>query len=524
LFVVMTLAMLGVVFHEHILGSVAYALEKGRLEAGQEHLAKVEAISTAFRTVARQVQPAVVHITTTARSGAEEEGDEESPHGNIDPEELPEPFREFFKKWEGERGFRFEMPAPRPREASGSGVIIDADQGLILTNYHVVQEVAEGTGRIDVYLQDGRRVKAEIVGTDPKTDLGLVRVEADRLHAIPVGDSDAMEVGDWVLAIGAPFGLEQTVTQGIVSAKGRHNILPRGQVGYQDLIQTDAAINPGNSGGPLVNMRGELIGINTAIATNSLMRGYMGIGFAIPSKTVNEILPDLRAGREVVRGYLGVSIRSLEDFPPGVGEAYGLEEDRGVLIEDVRPGTPAAKAGLKMDDIVLEYDGKKIETSEQLQFLVAHTRPDTKVDMVVWRDKERVTVPVTIEKQPADFFAWTGEEGAVPPGEAGGEEAPVEIESLGMTTQKVTEELAGKFGWDYEEVKGMLVVTEVKPLGEARALGIRPGNLIVSVQRERITSGAQLKKALSEEALADGVLIKVRTRAGYRTFYEELAR
>jgi len=513
--ILVALAGVGFLFHEQIIGRVAYAVEKGKLEAGQErlNLANVEAISEVFRLVARQVKPAVVHITTIAEP---EKRELRNPtRSEIDPDDVPEPFREFFRRWD--RGL--QIPDPAPREGSGSGVIIDAEAGYVITNHHVIEGVKERGGRIDVRLSDGRRVKGEVVGDDPKTDLALIRINADRLHALPLGDSEKMEVGDWVLAIGAPFGLAQTVTQGIISAKGRSHIL---QIGYEDLIQTDAAINPGNSGGPLVNMRGEMIGINVAIATNGLLRGYMGVGFAIPSRTIEDILPDLREGRDVVRGYLGVSIRGLDSFAPGIGRTYGLDEDAGILIEEVQPGTPASKAGLKMDDVILEYDGQRMESATQLQALVARTEPGTKVDVLVWRDRKEITIPVTIEKQPKDFFL-TARRGRGTPRPGGDEEgAPVTIETLGMTVQPLTGELIKKYGWEREEkdVEGLIVVTEVEPLGEARALGIKKGDLIISVQGQRVKTARELEEALSEEALAEGVRVRVKTSSfGYRTFY-----
>ncbi len=511
-FLLAVLAVVGLLFHEQIIGSVAYAVEKGKLEAGQERLAKVEAISEAFRLVARQVKPAVVHITTTAEPGKRFVRDRR--RFNLD--ELPEQLREFFKHWE--KGL--QLPEPAPREASGSGVIIDADEGFIITNYHVVADVDEDGGRIDVRLAEGRRFKADIVGRDAKTDLALLRIKADRLHALKLGDSDSSEVGDWVLATGAPFGLEQTVTQGIISAKGRTHIL---RIGYEDLIQTDAAINPGNSGGPLVNMRGEVIGINVAIATNGLLRGYMGVGFAIPSNTVKEILPRLKEGKEIIRGYLGVRIASLDAYGAGFGKTFGLDEDEGVLVEEVFSDTPAAKAGLKMDDVILALGKTRVKSATQLTDLVARTAPGTKVDLLVWRDRKEITIPVAIEKQPKDFFAWGSEYRGTEP-QAGAGDGPVTIEALGMTVEPLTDELRDKYGrGEEEDVEDMLVVTEVEPLGEARALGIRAGDLIVSVQGKRIKTGRELQKALSDKALEQGVRIRVKTRSGYRTFYERIS-
>ncbi|HPD31744.1 MAG TPA: Do family serine endopeptidase [Phycisphaerae bacterium] len=509
LLVMVVLVLVGMYFHEQIIGSVAYAVEKGVREADKEHLAKVEAISQAFRLVAKQVKPTVVHITTTAKPP-----ERRGRRPQIDPKQIPEPFREFFEEFQDPR-----LLPQRPREGTGSGVIIDAEAGYIITNNHVVSDVEDGQGRIDVRLPDGRKVKADVVGRDDKTDLALLRINADKLHAITIGDSDAMEVGDWVLAIGSPFGLDQTVTQGIISAKGRSHLL---EIPYEDLIQTDAAINPGNSGGPLVNMRGEMIGINTAIATNSLTRGYMGVGFAIPSKTIKEILPSLKEGKEIVRGYLGVRIVSLDAYGPGFGKTFGLDHDDGVLVEDVFEDTPAAKAGLKMDDVILSYDGKPTKEATQLTMMVTKTSPGTKVDLKVWRDGKEIAIPVTIEKQPRDFFTWGGrrtEEGDTEKEDR--KSGPAEIAAIGITVEALNEELAKQYGWDeeYDKVKNLLVITEVDPIGEAHAQGMRPGSLIISVQGKEVRTVAALKQALSQEALARGVRLRVRTIAGYRTFF-----
>ena len=326
------------------------------------------------------------------------------------------------------------MPSPQPQQASGSGVIIDAEHGYVLTNNHVVaseHEDKEGESdeekiRIDVTLADGRKAKGTVLGTDPKTDLALVQIKADNLSALPLGDSGKLQVGDIVLAIGAPFGLDQTITQGIVSATGRNVQIA---AGYNDFIQTDAAINPGNSGGPLVNIHGEVIGINTAIATSGIVAGYMGVGFSIPSNIAKDILPYLEKGKEVVRGYLGVKIKGADLWEPGLAQSFGLKEDQGgVLVEDfvkVRgvSETPAQKAGLKMDDIILSYNGKPVRTANEVQALVAHTKPEEKVNLKVWRDRKEITIPVTIEQQPTDFFAEAGGSGGAA-GEAAGRRRP----------------------------------------------------------------------------------------------------
>ena len=489
-----------------------------------EALASVESLSAAFRTVAKDVKPAVVQITSRAMQKESADKNKNNRRG-IDPEDLPEQLREFFKDFE-DKGGTFSMPTPPPqaRMGTGSGFIIDAEKGLILTNKHVVGDDGESDNDLRVTIPGVRRnLPAKVIGEDPKTDIALIQVEASHLKSLPLGDSSKMEVGDWVMAIGAPFGLEQTVTQGIISATGRSvsNDLP-----YQDWIQTDAAINPGNSGGPLVNMRGEVIGINVAIATSGVVAGYQGVGFAIPINVVKDILPDLREGHEVVRSYLGVQIQGLE-VQPGLAETYGLKEgQQGVVVEDVQSGTPASRAGLKRDDVILMFNDHSPQNGQQLQDMVARTKPGTKVDLKVWREGKELVVPVTLEKQPANFFARksTGGGGRDSRGERGRDEDTTEqIESLGMTVQEVTPALAKKFSLD-EDTHGQVVVTEVKPLGEAAANGVAPGDIIISVQDKQIKSSAGLKKALNDEALEHGLRMQVRTRDGFhRTLFFELS-
>ncbi len=480
-----------VLFHQDIVGRIAYAVEKGKIQAGSEELAKIEALSNAFRTVAKTVRPSVVRLVSTKESRRQIPD-------MLD--EIPEPLRRFF-----ERQRRNE--APLPEAGTGSGFIIDAEKGYILTNNHVVANAK----RIDVHLADGRKVEAKLLGSDDKTDLALVQIKADRLHAVKLGDSDEMEVGDWVLAIGAPFGLDQTVSQGIISAKGRSNV---GIVAYEDFIQTDAAINPGNSGGPLVNMRGEVIGVNTAIATNPIFGGYMGVGFAIPTKMVNQILPSLIEGKKVVRGYLGVSIQSLRN-DPGLATNLGLSEPTGAFVGDVLPKSPAARAGLKADDVILEYDGKTVKDNTDLTNMVAGTKPGTKVKLVIWREKAKKEIEVEIGAQPKGFSPRAWMRGQDAPTEGGAES--VEIESLGMTVSELSPELAKKYGLD-EDAKGV-VVTEVDPYGEAYSASIRVGDLIVAVQGEAVQTPREFEEAVSADALKEGVRIRIKDRQGSRTVF-----
>lgn len=489
-------------------------------KALQQDIAMLDRMSAAFRSVAKRIQPAVVQISTKVVA-KEERKATKRPQPKIDPKDVPGPLREFFEDFG-------EQQEPQTQYGQGSGVIIDAELGYILTNNHVVgtsgSKDDRARVRLDVILHDGQRFQAVVVGQDPKTDIALLQIEEKEmkllksgggsLHAMPIGDSSKMDVGDWVLAIGAPFGLAETVTQGIISAKGRSNV----QIleGIEDFIQTDAAINPGNSGGPLVNMHGELIGINTAIATSGMARGNMGIGFAIPTELIKRLLPDLKVGREIVRGCLGVVIKDLK-LEPGLAKTYGLNEERGVLIDVVQPGTPASKAGLKPDDVVLSIGTTKIESAKQLQELVSGTKPGKTLNLLVWRDAKQITIPVTIEAQPEDFYAARNR-GRGGRGQDRGEGSEqVKIDTVGMTVAKVTPELAKKYSWDPDEVSGQVIVTVVEPLGEAGASRISAGDIIESVQGKILKSPVVLKKELNAEALAQGVRLRVKGEYGSRS-------
>jgi serine protease Do len=329
-----------------------------------------------FVQIAKAVKPTVVNIFAT-KSGRGSEG----PHGA--PPDEP-----FFHRFFGDKWFRrFEAPPAHQERSLGSGVIVQAD-GLIITNNHVVSRAEE----IKVFLSDKREFKAKLIGTDSKTDLAVLRIDADGLQTIRWADSDRLEVGELVLAVGNPFGLNQTVTMGIVSAVGRASV---GITEYEDFIQTDAAINPGNSGGPLVNVRGEVVGINTAIFSRS--GGNMGIGFAVPSNLAHSVMEQLVHGGRVVRGWLGVSI---QEFTPELAARFGLDRTAGVLVSDVVEDSPAKKAGFERGDVIVEYDGKAVETPAQLRNAVAQTPIGKRVRMKLVRNNAPKSVEVTIAEQP----------------------------------------------------------------------------------------------------------------------------
>src|SRR6476659_7634149 len=327
-----------------------------------------------FVSLAKKMRPVVVNISTTqvseGRGASPEFG---SPFGEEDP------FNDFWRRF-------FGGPVPRGPQRQrrlGSGFVIDGD-GSILTNNHVV----ENASKIVVKLSDDQEYEAKVVGRDQKTDIAIIRIEGKpNLPAASLGDSDKLEVGEWVVAIGNPFGLDSTVTSGIVSAKGRHI----GQGPYDNFIQTDASINPGNSGGPLINLRGEVIGINTAIFSRT--GGNIGIGFAIPTNSITEVLPQLKDKGKVVRGYLGTTVQKIT---PEIADSLGLKEVRGALVADVVRGSPAERAGIKTGDIITEFNSKEVKDSAELPNLVARVAPGTSASIKVLRDGKERTLPITV--------------------------------------------------------------------------------------------------------------------------------
>jgi serine protease Do len=336
-------------------------------------------LGEAFVAITKSTKPAVVNISTTKVIRYREAPISPFFH---DP---------FFRRFFGEDFFReFRAPREQREQSLGSGVIVSQD-GYIITNNHVVERASE----IRVLLGDKREFKGRVVATDPRTDVAVVKIAGNHLPTIPWGDSDKLQVGEWVLAIGNPFGLNQTVTAGIISATGRANV---GIADYEDFIQTDAAINPGNSGGALVNVRGELIGINTAIFSRS--GGYMGIGFAIPSNMAREVMEALIKKGKVVRGWLGVQIQSLT---PELAKKFGLREAQGVLIAAISEKSPAQEAGIKRGDIILEFAGRRIEDAEHLRKEVAHTDPGKSIPVKIWRNGKEMVLQVQIEELPEEI-------------------------------------------------------------------------------------------------------------------------
>lgn len=436
-----------------------------------------------FVSVSKAVTPAVVNISTSRLVKGEE-----APNFPFDDP--------FFRRFFGDEPPRRQGPgAPRERKAQslGSGVIVDPN-GLIITNNHVVEKADE----IKVVLGDKREFKGKIVGSDPKSDLAVIRIDAKDLPTIPWGDSSKLQVGEYILAIGNPFGLNQTVTMGIISAVGRANV---GITDYEDFIQTDAAINPGNSGGAMVNTHGELVGINTAIFTQS--GGYMGIGFAVPSNMARSISDSLVKVGKVVRGWLGVSI---QEVTPQLAKEFGLKEAKGALVGDILPKSPAEKAGFKRGDVIVEFMGQKIENSVQLRNMVARTDLKAKAKVKVVRDKKEKELEVTIEEQPKDMA---------------GRGLPEEREEAantslnGIEVRNMTPEVARQLGLPREE-RGV-VVSRVDPGSAADAAGVQTGDIIIEVNRKPVHDTSEYEAAVSKLNKDDAVLLLI-SRQGRTIF------
>ncbi|MFQ5916333.1 MAG: DegQ family serine endoprotease [Candidatus Binatia bacterium] len=420
-----------------------------------------------FVSLAKRLTPMVVNISTTQSSGGGQQIFP-SPFGEQDP------FSEFWKRFFGD-------PLPRGpfrQKSLGSGFVINRD-GFILTNNHVV----ENSEKIVVKLSDGREFQAEIIGRDAKTDIAVIKIDADNdLPTAPLGDSDRLEVGEWVLAIGNPFGLEHSVTSGIVSAKGRHI----GAGPYDNFIQTDASINPGNSGGPLMNLRGEVVGINTAIFSRG--GGNIGIGFAIPINLAKELLPQLKSKGKVTRGWLGVVIQKVT---PAIAESLGLDKARGALVANVSKDAPADKAGIKVGDVIIEFDKRSIKESNDLPIIVARTPIGKKVPVKVLRDGKKLVLSVAIgELKEEEVFASV---------QGGG--------NLGLTVQKVTPQIAESLGLDRAEG---VVVTLVDSGSPGEDAGIRRGDVILEVDRKSIRNIEDYRKSIAKIKKGKGVLFLVR--------------
>jgi len=441
-------------------------------------------VQNAFRLVVKLLKPAVVNISTETvirnRFGSRND-----------------PFEYFF----GDDLFEYFFGSPREREsiqrALGSGVIVDKD-GYILSNHHVIANA----DKIMVKLANGKEYKAEIIGTDEQTDLALLKIKAkEKLQAAPIGDSDMLEIGDWAIAIGNPFGLDHTFTIGIISAKGRSGIMDDSSK-YENYIQTDAAINQGNSGGPLVNIKGEIIGINTAIYSPS--GGSIGIGFAIPINMVKTVFKQLKEKGKVTRGYLGITIQNLT---PDLAKHFNRDPNSGVLIADVMKKSAADKGGLKSGDIIIEFNGKKMKNASQLRFAVAETMPGTTVKIKIIRNGKKKTLSVTIGELPPE-----------------GEKAISSSNSksdlwFGLKVDEISSGYIDKFNLDSDE--SGIIITYVKPGSKADKGGLRRGDIIKKINSIPISDYKDFKAFIKKYGNKDSFLliIKRQGRLFYLTIY-----
>jgi serine protease Do len=427
-----------------------------------------------FRQVAGITRPAVVHVKSKQNK---------SPQSSS--QQIPDPFKDFF----GDRGFQFEMPGQNmPREGSGSGVLISSD-GYIVTNNHVI----EGADELEVILNDKRSYSAKVVGADPSTDLALLKISEKDLPYLSFGNSDEVEVGEWVLAIGNPFNLTSTVTAGIVSAKARNLNLLNDKFRIESFIQTDAAVNPGNSGGALVNSRGQLIGINTAIASQT--GSYAGYSFAVPSLMANKVMNDLKEFGTVQRGFLGVSIR---DVDAQFAESEGLKVLKGVYVQEVNENSAALAAGLKKGDVITAVDGVSVASSSELQEQIGRRRPGDKVGLKLFRGEEEKTYSVTLK-------SVTGETGVV-------KKTDYEMGSLlGADFSSCTEQEFKDAG-----VKSGVKVNKLRA-GKLQSSGMKEGFIITAIDKKMVYKPSEVEAILRSKQ--GGVLIEGIYPDGTKAYY-----
>ena len=455
-----------------LLGRAAYAVERGQALAAREQLKQARDLSEAFQSATQAITPSVVNIRSI-RKVAMNSGRLQPPLAGRTP--FGDGFLQRFFGDRLERGGGQEFV----QRGVGTGVIVSGD-GYIVTNNHVV----DGASDVAVTLSDDRTFDAEVIGVDEKTDLAILKIDAPELLPAELGDSTEAKIGEWVLAVGNPFGLDHTVTAGIISATGRSNV---GITDYEDFLQTDAAINPGNSGGPLVNLAGEVIGINTAIATNN--GRYQGVGFAIPATMVRQVMDAILTDGKVVRGWLGVMIQDLNG---DLARSFGFDGDDGVLIGDVLADGPAERAGLQAGDIVVALDGEPVHDMNRFRNRVAAVRPGATVELDLFRDGDAKHVTVEIGELESRSLAV----------HRGGDHL-----NLGMQTRDLTPDIAQRL--NLRSIDRGVVVTQVEAGGMAERAGLRMGDLITAVGSEPVSNLAEFRRALAQRDLSDGVRLRV---------------
>ena len=448
----------------------------------------LKATSDAFVAIAKKVTPTVVGVTVTTKAK----------EGNKD-------FNEFFHFFGPE--FKFKFPEPGPEQGSGSGVIITPD-GYIITNNHVVESAEKNSIRIK--LSDTRDFDARLIGTDPTTDLAILKIDAKDLQAAALGNSDNLEVGQWVLAIGNPFGyLTSSVTAGIVSYLGREIGIKRDQYGIENFIQTDAAINPGNSGGALVNLNGEVIGINTAIATRT--GAYEGYGFAIPINLAKTVVEDLINTGRVRRGYLGVGIKTVDAT---IAKASGLEKAQGVLVENVQEGSASLGVGIKEGDIILSVDGREVNQASELQSIIARKHPGDVVTLTLYREGKRFEKKVTLkEREAKKELVATSDDSKDESSTESTSSKGLSLDNLGITVKNLPASIMKQL-----KVENGVQVAEVKTFSEAYNRGLRPNDVIIEADRKKMTSVKDFKQVVESHKPGDAIMLRVKGEDGNSRF------
>ncbi|PIQ07559.1 MAG: trypsin [Ignavibacteriales bacterium CG18_big_fil_WC_8_21_14_2_50_31_20] len=478
------LLFIGAVFGSVLVSSLGYVQPSfAQVEIGSKtppNISENKPLSNfnnSFIETAEKLTPSIVQITVISKS-------KENPHQGL----------EFF--------FPFKNDMPHERQGGGSGVIITAD-GYILTNNHVVENATEVT----VNLYDKRKFDAKVIGTDPLTDLAVIKIDAKDLPAAYLGDSDKLKVGQWVMAIGNPMALTSTVTAGIISALGRSVNIIRDSYGVEDFIQTDAAINPGNSGGALVDLNGEVIGINSAIATNGMTGTYIGYGFAIPINLAKVVAEDLISSGKVKRGYIGVRI---EEVDADLAKAVGLDTPRGILIQQVMEDGAAANSDIKAGDIILKIDGKEVNKPNELQSHVASKRAGDKIELDIFRDGDNISREIKLKARDEENIEVAADNNIVK--ERNGDIEEINFENLGLTVRDLRKQELDKY-----KVKSGVVISKVKKFSKADNQRLFAGWVITEVDRKKIESVSDLENEFTNKK-GEAVLLKVVDDAGSSRF------
>ncbi|HZZ43799.1 MAG TPA: trypsin-like peptidase domain-containing protein [Tepidisphaeraceae bacterium] len=504
------LSVTGGFFGYNLIENVQFARAADEVKATRQQLGTVEDMSTVFRQVGKVVEPSVVNINVTKKvpgmGGRQHMFDEDQ-------------LRKMFPNGELPRGFRFRGGNNNNNNngdgtdngdgdsdievGTGSGVIMEVagGYGYIMTNNHV----AGGAQKMTITLADGRQIEnATLVGADPKSDIAVVKIKADRLIPAKWGNSDELQKGDWIMAFGSPFGYVGSMTHGIVSALHR-DAVGIIQGGYENFIQVDAPINPGNSGGPLVNIRGEVVGVNTAIASRS--GGFQGIGFAVPSNQAHVVYDSLKAHGKVVRGYLGVAIKDLSAEDPDFASSVGFKGTKGAVVHEISPSGPANEK-LHEEDIITAVNGKDVADSQELRNAIADIAPDEDAKLSVFRDGKSKEVDIKVAEQPADMAAaLRGGPGSNDQGNTSSGETANTNEAFGMTLETLNNDLATQAG--ITNVKKGAIVTDVDANSPAAKKGIRPGDVITRIGNQSIATAAEATAAFEKADSSKGVRLIV---------------